>query len=345
MHEASKGVSATALLRIDEEDKPRFSFRIAVDDSKGGNGDGLLQIGERVTLSVKVKNEGKGVATDALIAAKNLSHGLVYLDQGRGRFGELKSGAEGAAELAFSIREPSRRGRGDDTDHSQGKLRITVWDGVLGESVSEVLALPVAQPQKLKKERRSVRIQTKDGAPVFAGASVDMPVIGRAKNGLVLRSNAATAGWRRVELKGGVAGFVQENSLKVVKSGKATPAQVQMVPAMAAPEISIDVSELVTGSSSMRIAGDVVDRERVKDIFVFVNDKKVYYESFEDLEPKNGGVKASFDVSIPLEDGSNAVAVVARQSEDLLSRRVFGIYRNGADAVAERKQDRDAVAR
>ncbi|MEM6732852.1 MAG: hypothetical protein AAF658_14940, partial [Myxococcota bacterium] len=63
------------------------------------------------------------------------------------------------------------------------------------------------------------------------------------------------------------------------------------------------------------------------------NDKKVYYQSFEDQSGR-GDVKASLDLALKLKEGSNAVAVVARKSDDLVSRRLFGVYRSTDGAVA-----------
>jgi hypothetical protein len=46
-------------------------------------------------------------------------------------------------------------------------------------------------------------------------------------------------------------------------------------------------------------------------------------------------VRAPLDVALPLKPGENAVAIVARESKDLVSRAVLGVFREPSPAVAE----------
>jgi hypothetical protein len=94
------------------------------------------------------------------------------------------------------------------------------------------------------------------------------------------------------------------------------------------PSIELDVPALVTPQATMRLAGFVRDEQALKDVFVFVNDKKVFYGGLRDMQPDKGIYRAPFDVTVPLKAGSNTVAVVARESNDLVTRKIFGVYRS-----------------
>lgn len=338
MNNSLKDVTASRVVSISEEPKPRFAFRYTVDDSAAGNGDGVLQFGETVSLSVDVANEGKGVARETSVSLKNMSHGLVLLDRGRTKLGQIDSGSSKQAALTFSVKRPSRRRGfdGEPIDTSRAKLRVTIWDSVLGEPITEVLEIPVANGRTVKRERRALKVPSGAQVRVFSGADSGAKVIGRAAAGTLLRSDAVTDdGWRRVELKSGGYGFVRTEEVKTLQgSRKASSGALAMDTSYVPPSIDLDIDDLVTSSPTLRLTGSVGKKEGVRDIFVFVNDKKVYYRSFERVD--EGQRSAKLDFPVDLKEGSNSVAIVARKSDELVSRRVFGVYRSASGAMAGR---------
>ena len=92
---------------------------------------------------------------------------------------------------------------------------------------------------------------------------------------------------------------------------------------------------LVTREPTLKLTGTLSDERRLKDVFVFVNDKKVFFRSLETLAVGEQGVKTPIEVPLPLKVGENGVAIVVRESKDLVSRVVLGVYREPAEAVAE----------
>lgn len=347
MNESLSDVRAAEVVSIAEEEKPRFTFSAQVNDRKTGNGDGVLQIGETVELDVSVRNVGDGKAHDASVTLKNLSHGLVFLDRGRAKIGELTPEGTRSASLSFSVKQPSRRWDfgGEPIDTKRAKLRVSVWDAVLGEPVSEVLDIPVVDERQIKRERHGLRIPQGTQVSIRSGAHPDTPMIARASGGAVLNSDAIVGDWRRVVLKKGIVGFVESDAVKVLPGPrKNTTGPLAMSSVFSAPAIDLELDELVTGSSTLRLTGTVHDVDGVRDVFVFLNDKKVYYKSFDSLAPSNGKVRADLNLPLKLKEGSNAVAVVARKSDELVSRRLFGVYRAPNDAVAERSVQRKTAA-
>ena len=121
----------------------------------------------------------------------------------------------------------------------------------------------------------------------------------------------------------------------IVGTARPTAGAIRWAKAQAAPVIALDPSALVTREPTLKLTGTISDERRLKDIFIFVNDKKVFYRSLEALEATEQGVKAPLDVTLPLKTGENLVAVVARESKDLVSRIVLGVYREPTEVVAE----------
>ncbi len=346
MNKSLESVSSNLVVSIQEEAKPRFSFRAVIDDRKGGNGDGVLQFGESVELDITVVNGGPGKAYDASATLKNLSHGLVFLDRGRAKFGEIAAGKEASASMSFSVKRPTRRHNllGEEIDQRKASLRLSVWDSVLGEPITETLEIPVVDARQLKRDRRAVKVPSGATVKVYSGADDNTSVLARVGAGTVLRSDGSVDGWRRVDLGGDEFGFVRNTEVRVLSGSRKTN-DVALNPGVTAPSIALDLEGLVTASSSLRLTGVVKDMDQVQDVFVFLNDKKIYYESFADVGANGGQVKAPLDLALKLKEGSNSVAVVARKNDELVSRRVFGLYRASEGVVAERTVGRDSTTR
>ncbi|MEZ4270539.1 MAG: hypothetical protein R3C68_03610 [Myxococcota bacterium] len=94
--------------------------------------------------------------------------------------------------------------------------------------------------------------------------------------------------------------------------------------------------ELLTTEDFLRVRGKVTDEDVLKDMFIFVNEKKVYYRALSDVALKGGRFELPLDVRLPLKEGANIVAVIVRENDELISREVFGAYRDKPQAMAER---------
>jgi carboxyl-terminal processing protease len=317
-----------AVVSIADVAKPRFTYAYALDDKKGGNGDGVLQVGEQVTMHVDVRNVGPGAAEDVVVTLKNLASKAVFLKEGRAKVGAMARDGKASAELKFALRSQA----------DAVTVRLTIYDAALGESASEELRLPVVAARRAKPERRALKVKDRRNVPVYVGADAAMPVLGQVKAGAILRADASfgTRWWRVAAGKGSI-GFVRSADV-VAQKGYRRPTQgaVRPVEPQAPPAITLELGDLVTSAPSMRLLGGVSDERHLQDVYVFVNDKKVYYRSLQDAQPGSAGVRAPLDLILPLNTGSNFVTVVARESPDLVTRRTFGLYREPGGAVAER---------
>ena len=72
---------------------------------------------------------------------------------------------------------------------------------------------------------------------------------------------------------------------------------------------------------------------RLRDVFVFVNDQKVFFK----VVPQSAAAadKLDFQADLPLQNGNNVVSVFAREDEELQTRRTLVIYRRPPAEVAQ----------
>jgi carboxyl-terminal processing protease len=313
----AKETSGQTFVSIEEQKKPRFAYSFRLDDSKG-NGDGVLQLNEPVDLKVEVRNLGPGPAEEVTVTLKNLSGKPVFLDQGRNKLGNLAVNEAKTADLKFSVRAPA----------DEVQLRLTVWDGSLGSPIAETLKLPVMDARKGKAEEHALKVEKEGEVPVYAGAADKMPIIGFAKSGTILKSDVSYGTWWKVDALPGTPGYVKQGDVEVNKTKKYTKGGVRPQLAATAPEIALELPSLVVAGDVLKLRGSITDDRKLKDVFVFVNDKKVYYRSLEDVKKTDKGVQASLDVPLTLKRGANTVAVVAREDDDMVGRKVFGVFRN-----------------
>lgn len=321
-----KGTESSALVSIGDIPKPRFGLSYRIDDKGHGNGDGIPQVGETLDLKIDVRNLGAGKSEDTVVTLKNMESEAIFLNQGREKLGVIKPGGSASTTLKFTLRNALEK----------AEMRVSVWDAVLGEPFTEPLVLAVGDSQKVKADRQMVK---------FGGASVlylspigDAPIIGQVKAGAVLKSDVVFGEWTRVQVDNTLSGFVKLAQVVAAGAGKKpTPNAVHLQSNQSAPFLDLDLSQLTTTDEVLHLRGSIVDEQSVKDMFIFVNDKKVYYKTLAGGDSTAQGVKIPLDVTLPLKLGSNLVAVVVRENNDIMSRRLFGVYRDQAKAIADRE--------
>ena len=97
------------------------------------------------------------------------------------------------------------------------------------------------------------------------------------------------------------------------------------------PRIDVEAPPaLVTREASIPIRALAIDDQRVRDVYVYVGLRKVFYQS------NRGGPQpreARFEADVPLRPGINYVVVFARESDESISRRTFVVRRDGPDGA------------
>jgi carboxyl-terminal processing protease len=312
---------------------PRPAFAFSTQIVPQGLGDGLARVGQEVTLSVDVKNvgQGKGLSTFAMI--RNLGDEKVFIKKGREKIGEIKPGE--SRTVTFEL-ELVKGFKGESIP-----LKLSILDNQLDEFVTEKINLPVTQaPLKSQAKKSNVRVEI--GGPVLlSAAQPDSPPIATVKKGAVLASLGRVGNFWQVEWgKSGPPGSAStlRTAFLPVGQGKEVPAKPSGLPVSfeqhQPPRIQVaglDGASPITDSDHFPLAGSVSDNRPVRDMAVFVGEKKVYFHTGGGAE---AGPVLKFEKSVPLKAGNNVITIVARQDDDYSSKRQFVVMRRSPEVAA-----------
>ncbi|MCA9602307.1 MAG: hypothetical protein KC417_09795, partial [Myxococcales bacterium] len=308
--------------------RPRFAYAYQVVDGRPGeapspgtpvgNMDGRVQKGEPVTVYFRVKNAGVGKSFKTNATVRNLSGRGVSLKDGRFSLDTMNPGDEREVKFTLDVL--------GDYERDEVKLEVSVYDSELREIATERINLALArEPLALKSVTGPVSINA--NARLFAAPSDSADVVGTTDGGPVAATQVAQAGgFVRVNVAEGRPVWVKQSDLG--KAGGASGKLAWRVDRMP-PALDVDYGKtLVVRGSSLPVQGLVKDDRRVRDSYVFVGPRKVFYDA-----TKNGAKSMNFKTDLPLRPGMNYITVVARESQDMTSRVTFVVRRDGADGA------------
>ena len=309
---------------------PRPAFALAwqvIDDCAQCNGDGVAQRGETVQVVVDVTNQGTGKALDTIASIKNAADQNVFIEKGRFKLGEIAPGETRTARFQLEVK---RAYVGDSFP-----LKLAVVDEPLEEFVTERLNLPLSdRPYAVEPRKGNVRLEA--GTQLLGGPDDRAPALAKLKKAAVLPVLARVNGLVKVETDKGRFAFVRNQDAKDAKaSAKPTTPELASLPFREPPQITLAVDQsqggVVAQGDRYTLTGTVTEPKGLLDMFVLVNDQKVFFRTSD--SPKNEPTKLKFTTDFPLKDGSNAVVVVARQTQDFSSRKVLILRRRPADVA------------
>jgi carboxyl-terminal processing protease len=335
-----------AVLNFGELPSPAFAYSLQVVDTckELCNGDGLTDRGEQVTLTVDVKNIGTGLAKDAYASIKNDSDENVFIDKGRFKLGELAPGETKTATFSLTVKKAY-----------QGPtyaVKMAIIDEAMEAFLADRLVLPVADGgSKPIAKTGAVKLGTLEASrapvapgenggliPILAGARADQPAVAQAKAGQVLPIEARVGDFYRVTWEQGRVGFVAAAMAHEVAAGKKGEKVVRAERVLQHHEplvtVTADTSKggLTTDAERFTLTGTAVDPSKLRDMYIFVNEQKVFFRTTGD-KPEE---KIAFTTEFPLKPGNNTVLVVAREDDQLVGRKTLIIHRNGGDkSIAE----------
>jgi len=296
--------------------RPQFAYTVHVADDGRGNGDGRVQPGELATVYLTVRNVGAGQAEKTVANLRNLSGQGVLLHAGRFQLGDMAPNDEKTVSFSFEVLP--------DYASDEAKLQVSVADGVLRESAGEKLKVPIAKAAAAPLVSKKA-ITLRDGATVFERPSEDARAVARVEGGTLGVSTEASAGtYLRVAFGGGRPGWVRTADTEATAAGGGRLVDVL---AHMPPQVELDAgSTLVTRKPQLRLRGKATDDDRLRDLYIYVNSRKVFYRA----SPKGKPTKVMpFDTVVPLRPGINYVTVVARESNDVVSRKTVVVRADG----------------
>lgn len=324
-------VSAEAIPR------PAFAFGYQVIDDPNlsglgdtpivGNGDGLLQVGERVHLRVFVQNTGVGDAKDARVQVRNGSGDAVFLHEGRGKIGELAIGQHSFVDLDFEVQKPTR----------EIDLQLTVSDNKIGEFVTEELVFPIAKPLKFEGSKQGVVLAGE--VDLYAAPNDSAPRLALAGSGQRFASLGTAEGWHKLEIDKGQIAFARASDCKLDGATPRKPGKATIVYAVSPPKISLTGVPSQTAEETITVTGVATDGEALRDLYItvynpsrnlFGSAAKVFYLAAPD--PSTG--RLEFTAEVPLQPGNNIIDVYARENEQVTGVERMWVLRTSGLAEA-----------
>ena len=366
-----------ARLRIHEIPHPRFAYSWqVVDDGSGGsrgNGDGLVQVDEQIDLLVTVRNIGSGptaglwkqdaeaaagassvgatvVAADASDKA-NQSTAKKQKDDGKAGFIRLKN-KSGAALFLTAGNDSFQLRPGEQAHHRLSlkvlpaaanddklELQLIVGDEEFYEVVSSDIDLPLFGPSEAIAPMDRWMQGKVSGLAVRGGASELAPQVATLQGPVQVTGQLGN--WCRVALPWSASGWLPADQLVAASAPSAEQSLAVYLPnSPPVLELHEHPGGLVVTAPTLRLSGRVFDDTAVKDVFLFVNDRKVLYE-----RAAAGTASHEFSFEVELDDGENRIEIFARDDAEHLGSLVFGVYRasSRAELQVPARQDHDRI--
>ena len=286
---------------------PVLSYRWHLEDL--GNGNGFVEPGEDLLMSVVVENVGD-VATfdvDANLSAKP----GINVKQGHFRVGKLAPGK--SAHGVFRLQLADRY----NLDEAQLHLALEEWVPskfpIARGLIDHKIILPVS-PMRPKPSRASgsVTVVGDRPVPLYSVPLSTGRIAGRVKAGATFKVDGRQKGFFRMVLEEDRHAWIAESSTRPGGNGRPDYELSETSP----PRIFLDGGFIrKTGEKTARISGYARHPEGLRDLIVLVGGKKVAY-----LPNKRGADndRIAFSVDVPLEDGANQILIAARHDKELV---------------------------
>lgn len=323
-------LSTQVVSELDFVELPRPAFALnwqVVDDCQACNGDGVANRGERVRVLLDVTNTGKGQATAAYVTARNGADANIFIDQGRFKLGELAPGETKTATLILDVKPGFAQ--------KSFLLKTAVIDESLEEFSSEKITLPVGESAPTVASRNAV-LRVTDGAALFGSATDGAEPIAQAPKGALVQEVGQVGKYAKIAYGPDRFAFVPKNEVKEVSSRAAAKASkeawlkdVKVDSFRVPPTLTTNVDDgqggIIAEGDQFTLSGTATDPRGLLDVYVLVNDQKVFFRTADPSKPKP--TQLSFSAKFPLKEGNNYVMVVARQTEEFSGKKMLVVRR------------------
>jgi carboxyl-terminal processing protease len=301
-------------------ERPVFAYGWQFAEAgRGGNGDGRVQPGETVTMYLTVRNVGPGASHVTLAALKNLSGAGVLLHDARFNIDNMAPGEERRVAFTFTVAQGYRE--------PEARIELALEDEDLREVETQKITVPIV--------REVGPVSPAAGTLAFA-AETDLRespdpqarVVLRAAAGASYPITAQSGDYVRLDVGNGRPAWVLRSAGGTPRAGVQPVAALTHVLHNSPPMIETRGIQLAVRGASLEITGTITDETNVLDMYVFVGSNKVHYQSNRGASDPH---RMTFTAQLPLRPGANIVAVVAREDDDVVARRVFVIRRDGPE--------------
>ena len=295
-----------------------------------GNGDGMLQPGERVLLAFVARNDGPGPSPDVRAVLRNGSAQQGLLEEGAVTLGALPAGKRAGGAFGITVNE------GADPS-LPFELELVIGDAQVRARAGDELRLRVLpDAPALVAKAATVRVG-EEPLRVYNGAHASAPVLLELPAGTMLSTVGEVGRWRVLELATqGRRVFVPADLGEVTKAArkpKADPLEaLEQDPLVLPPGLMLEPVPRVVKDDHVTLRGTATHPRRVRDVAVLVRppgasqlDRKVHYAASSD-----GGASAQtlpFEAEVPLEPGGNRITVLVRDGKKVERREDVWVFR------------------
>jgi carboxyl-terminal processing protease len=303
-------------LAIGERLQPRIAYSWQIEDE--GNRNGFVEAGETAIVHVTVTNVGRGstVAAEADLSAKP------GIDVVQGRFDIGKLGPGKSASGLFKLRLPGQ-----------------IYDAALEVRFSVEDWIPTRRyPMTSSLLEQGIRVEVSEPGPAPGPASGSVTVAGPSP--AAIRQSPVAASPAVATAPAGAAFTVEARSgdffrIVLAKGRRAWIAAADtkpggvpgagFTPVLVEPPVITVSGPLVrrTAEARIRIEGTAEHPSGLRDVFIFVGDKKVFYKP-----AAKGASRLDFAADLPLEPGANQIAVIARHTGKVAASQIVFVRRD-----------------
>ena len=308
-----------AEVAIEAAPRPVFAYSYQLIDE--GNGDGLVQRGEKYKLQVQVKNTGPGATQDATVLLRNATGDGVTLARSRLELKDTLAPGQ-VKDIEFPLATDSTL-KADEMI-----VELMAYDAALDVQTSQKLKFKVAPSVTGQASRGEVTVKTPTS--IRGGASEDADTVGVAPKGASYQAVGSFGPYTKVKLTAGGSkvGFIPSSALSTGGSGAGSFAQAWSTP----PTINLTTKSLETSAETYKLSGAVTGEQHVEDVYIFVSNQRAKIDSRKVFYRSNRGGKdgknLDFSADLPLWPGSNMVTVVARSNSEVRSLKTMYVYRD-----------------
>ncbi|MBA2542568.1 MAG: PDZ domain-containing protein, partial [Deltaproteobacteria bacterium] len=307
-------------LHVEAAPRPMFAYAYQLIDD--GNGDGLVQKGEKFRLAVQLKNTGVGPTQEATVLLRNATGDGVILSKSRIELKDAPIAPGQIKELEFPLATDTAL-KGDEL-----VVELMAYDAALDVQSSEKLRFKILPGVTGSRAAGELVVTVKNPAIIRSGAAEDTSVVGTAQRGASYNAIATFGPYTKVKL-GTKVGFIQTSALGAGGAGGSA-----FVPAWNStpPALTLTTKGLETTADTYKLTGTVNDEEKVEDIYIFVSNSHAKIDSRKVFYRSNRGARdlkqLGFTADLPLWPGSNMITVIARSNAEVRTVKTMYVYRN-----------------
>jgi carboxyl-terminal processing protease len=300
-----------------------------------GNGDGMLQPGERVLLAFVARNDGPGTSPDVRAILRNGSAQQGLLEEGVVTLGELRPGESARGAFGITVNDAADPGL-------PFEVELVIGDAQVRSRAGDELRLRVlAEAPAFAAEAVSVGVGD-EPLRIYGGAHASAPVVLELPTGAEVNAVGTVGAWRVIELgKQGRRLFVPADlgviGKPLTRRPKVDPlAGLEREPLVLPPGLVLEEVPRVVKDDHVTLRGTATHPRWVRDVAVLVRppgasqiDRKVHYAA----NPASQGAPAqslAFAVEVPLEPGGNRITILVRDGRKVERTEDVWVFREGA---------------